>query len=108
MCPSVPDPDNGDVSYTAFANSEGTFSFDTVATYLCDEGYGQQEGGIVRRCVGNGNSSLGEFSGVPTTCEGDGLSKCELLKIFVYAYQFLFQKYSTYVPLFDCCRNNMH
>lgn len=70
MCPSVPDPVNGDVAYTTTA-SEGTFSFGTVATYSCDQGFGQQHGIVERTCTGLGNSSIGEFSDVPTTCEGD-------------------------------------
>lgn len=70
MCPSVPDPINGDVSYTTTLNGEGTFSFGTSATYSCDQGFGQRDGVVGRTCIGRGNSSIGEFSGLPTTCEG--------------------------------------
>ena len=70
MCPSIPDPLNGDISYSTDPSDDGSYSFGTVATYTCDEGYGQRGGVLRRTCGGDGSSNRGAFSGEPGLCEG--------------------------------------
>ena len=69
MCPLLPYPDNGFITYTEQGISLG---FMETATYACNPGYGLSGGDTVRTCVGAAGSS-GEWSGVAPTCERKNL-----------------------------------
>ena len=63
MCPDLPDPVNGMITFATDTTAE--FDFMTTATYSCDSGYALVGMDTVRTCVGEE-----EWSGTAPTCEG--------------------------------------
>ena len=69
FCPSLTAPVNGSVTYTFTANGNGSYPFNSVATYSCDTGF-SLVGNSNRTCTGDGSSITGAFNGVAPTCQG--------------------------------------
>ena len=71
MCPDLPDPTNGRVTFST--DSLALFTLNTVATYSCDEGYGLSGGSTTRTCGPNAVNTdpEGTWSGSAPTCEGE-------------------------------------
>ncbi len=63
---------NGRINY--FTDTTAPFDFNTVASHLCDTGYGI-EGDVDRICSGDGSSPVGVWSSTTTTCGGTYSSK---------------------------------
>lgn len=60
MCDSLPIPDNGRIIYSMDITSP--YSYDTVATYICNTGFGINGGNVLRTCGGDGSSSIGTWT----------------------------------------------
>ena len=58
---------NGRINY--FTDTTSPLDFNTVASHLCDTGYGI-EGDVDRICSGDGSSPVGVWSSTATTCGG--------------------------------------
>ncbi len=69
FCPSLTSPVNGSVTYPFTANGNGSYPFNSVATYSCDTGF-SLVGNSNRTCIGDGSSVIGAFNGVAPTCQG--------------------------------------
>ncbi len=67
MCSDLPPPDNGRITYSTDTTSP--YDFGTVATYVCDTGFGLVGGGS-RLCGGRDTSPSGSWSEAASTCEG--------------------------------------
>ena len=68
ICPSPLVPMNGVVIYSHSASE--LYSFETIAEYRCEPGFGLSRGDPVRICEGDGSSPTGVWSGVAPRCEG--------------------------------------
>ncbi len=65
----MPFQNNGSIDFGGASSFEnGTYAFNTVATYNCDTGF-SLEGNTTSMCSGDGNSTTGAFNGVVPTCE---------------------------------------
>ncbi len=60
---------NGSVTYSSNADENGTYPFDTVATYSCFTGFSLLVGDNIRTCTGDGSTTTGTFSGIDPICE---------------------------------------
>ena len=71
MCPDLPDPTDGRVTFSA--DSLAPFTLNTMATYTCDEGYGHSAGSTIRTCGPNpvNTDSEGTWSGSAPACESE-------------------------------------
>ena len=69
-CDPIPPPANAGIGYSADANTEGSYSFGTEASYMCDPGYSLASGDETRTCEMNGGSTTGMWSGIQAVCEG--------------------------------------
>ena len=71
MCPDLPDPTNGRVTFST--DSLAPFSLTTTATYTCNEGYGLSGGSTTRTCGPNAvnTNPEGTWSESAPTCEGE-------------------------------------
>ena len=69
MCSDLPTPDNGRIVYSTGVTSP--YDFGTVATYVCDTGFGLRGGDNTRSCGGGGPTTSGSWTGRAPTCEGD-------------------------------------
>ena len=73
MCPDLPNPTNGRIVYGS--DSEALFDVSTIATYMCDEGYGPATpSSITRTCLVSATDTttnpIGDWFGSAPTCEG--------------------------------------
>ena len=70
MCPDLPDPANGRVTFSL--DDVALFTLGTMATHSCDQGYGLSGGNTVRMCNANTviTDSEGIWDGSAPTCEG--------------------------------------
>ncbi len=66
LCLSLDEPENGIIMY----NIDVLVPFDlgTTATYVCNIGFGLSGGVGVRTCIGNGKSSVGEWTESAPNC----------------------------------------
>ncbi|XP_064387965.1 uncharacterized protein LOC135336171 isoform X3 [Halichondria panicea] len=67
MCCDLPTPDNGRIVYSTDVTSP--YDFSTVATYVCDTGFGLRGGDNTRSCGGGGPTTSGSWTGRAPTCE---------------------------------------
>ena len=67
MCTGLPSPDNGSIIYPTGTTSP--YEFGTVATYMCDTGFGIDGGDVLRTCHGYGLSPMGTWTGTAPRCE---------------------------------------
>ena len=68
MCSDLAAPDNGQVMYSLDMTSP--YDFQTMATYVCDSGFGLSGGTRTRTCGdGDGLTNNGVWSGSVATCE---------------------------------------
>ena len=68
MCNALPAPDNGRVVFSTGVSA--IYSFGTVATYICDPGFGIVGGTILRTCGGDGLTPNGTWTGSAPSCGG--------------------------------------
>ena len=71
MCPSLPDPLNGQIVYST--NTTGDQMFGATATYICDSSFGLSGGERVRACSSDGSSTIGFWTGRAPSCLGETL-----------------------------------
>jgi len=65
VCEDLLAPVNGRIVYSS------TFlDYSTLATYICDTGYGISSGNVIRTCSGDGLTPDGTWTGVPPSCQG--------------------------------------
>ncbi len=77
-CPILSSPSNGRVTVSRFP-----IIIDTIAGYVCDEGY-VISGNSIRLCGGgDGSSTTGVWSGTAATCTGT----CIYIYIYVYMHR---------------------
>ena len=69
FCTRLGSLDNGNITYSTSANTSGRYSYGTVATHTCDEGF-FLEGSETRMCEGDGVNTLGTWSGSHPACSG--------------------------------------
>ncbi len=69
-CPPLNSIRYGSIAYSP--DSAQRFTFDTVASHSCNEGY-YLVGRSIRTCVGDGSTILGQWSGVPPMCTGNDM-----------------------------------
>ena len=67
MCASLPPPTNGRILY--FIDSTQPYDHGTVATYICNPGFGIAGGDVNRVCGDDDNEAIGEWTRIPPTCE---------------------------------------
>ncbi len=72
-CPALTRPNNGSVSYGGTSNINGSYPFNSTATYNCDTGFSLVGNNDTKTCTGDGSSTTGVFNGMAPTCE------CELV-----------------------------
>ena len=70
MCDTLHAPDNGHIVYSPDVTSP--YNFGTVATCVCDSGYGLSGGTRTLRCGGNDSSPVGLWGGSTPSCLGTG------------------------------------
>ena len=68
MCTDLPAPENGQIVFSTGVAS--MYAFDTVATYICDLGFGIVGGTILRTCSGDGLTPNGTWTGTAASCSG--------------------------------------
>lgn len=68
MCASISAPTNGVIMYSTGTLMSTFFNHGTMATYMCNTGYGLV-GGASRLCGGDGLTPTGSWSGQMATCE---------------------------------------
>ena len=68
MCTDLPAPENGRIVFSTEVAS--MYAFATVATYICDSGFGIEEGTILRTCGGDGLTPNGTWTGTAPSCGG--------------------------------------
>lgn len=79
-CASVPNVENGMMEFSSPSLPNGNFPYDTEVLYRCNNDFSLQ-GVTVRRCSGNGNSTVGMFDNVAPECNlGTYVTLC------VYSY----------------------
>ena len=66
MCTSLSTPDNGRIIY--FTDATSPYEFGTVATYVCNSGFGLSGGVAVRTCGGDDSDPAGTWSGTAPSC----------------------------------------
>ena len=66
MCTDLPAPADGRVTYT---DTTSPYDFGTVATYVCDSGFGISGGNRTRACGGLDLSTVGTWNGIAATCD---------------------------------------
>ncbi len=66
ICTSLPTPDNGRIIYSI--DSTSLYEFGTVATYVCDSGFGLSGGVISSTCGGDDSDPVGTWSGTAPSC----------------------------------------
>ena len=71
MCPSLPEPLNGQV--VSSTNTTGDQVFGATATYVCDSGFGLSGGERVRTCSSDGSSTIGFWTGSAPSCLGENV-----------------------------------
>ncbi len=76
MCDSPPPLENGRITYSL--NQTMPFSFGTLATYTCDNGYVLVGGESVRTCDGDDTSPIGYWTGSDPVCN------CKYIKCFIH------------------------
>ncbi len=78
MCPDIPDPDNGQITFTT--DNTAPFEDGTMALYSCNSGYVLSDvGNNPRMCGGDGSSSVGAWSGAALTCITQIISESGIL-----------------------------
>ena len=68
MCPSLPDPMNGEIVYSS--GTTGDQEFGATATYICESDFGLSGGERVRTCTSDGSSTTGSWTGSAPSCLG--------------------------------------
>ena len=71
MCTSLPAPDNGVIIYSTDITSP--FDFGTVATYVCNTGFGLIGEEATQLCDGDDSSPNGVWSGRSPMCDGQSI-----------------------------------
>ena len=71
MCPSLPDPPNGQIVYST--NTTGDQMFGATASYVCDSGFGLSGGERVRACSSDGSSTTGFWTESAPSCLGENV-----------------------------------
>ncbi len=67
QCEDLPNPVNGEIFFTS--DDTAPFDFGTLAVYSCNAGFGLS-GYEQRTCGGDGDSTMGEWSGGAPSCAG--------------------------------------
>ena len=66
-CEELTPLNNGAIQYSVDTD-QAPYSFSTIATYHCHEGF--YLSGEVERTCGNGEGTVGHWNGTASTCEG--------------------------------------
>ncbi len=66
MCASLPPPTNGQILYF---DSTAPYNHGTVATYICNTGFGIARGDVNTVCSDDDNEAMGRWTRIPPTCE---------------------------------------
>ena len=67
-CSALEEPENGFIMYGV--DTEAPFDLGTMATYVCNDGFGLMDVNSTRFCTGDDSTVVGEWSGSASRCEG--------------------------------------
>ena len=81
MCPDLPAPDNGQVSYLTDTNPP--YEFGTEVTYTCNTGFGISSGNRTGTCGGLDTNSEGVWNGIAATCDRECTVILHFVSIFL-------------------------